>query len=302
MDEEDLAELKASRTYTASESYGASSSRPEDAFAGLGSTAGPSRQSANAQDPGYAAAVANSLKDLVKPGSRRIGQKIMTKMGWRPGQGVGPRISYAQHQKQMKELGLSVGDEEEADDEEAKKHTFAPLDREVVLFEVKDDQRGLGYLPGKTLSRGTSEVTSAGGTYSVPASHAARFGSGKDSTDKSKQTQMPSGGAFGISALEDMDEDDDDVYGTAAAGSRNLVLNDDEDDADDAFMGLGGRRRPELLGYNKRKQTDERAAANQAQEARAPVGTAYFLDGTKVIPGFVLATKPQPPDKLYGGF
>lgn len=38
------------------------------------------------------------------------------------------------------------------DDEEAKKHTFAPRDTKAVIFRAKEMPWGLGYVPGASLS------------------------------------------------------------------------------------------------------------------------------------------------------
>ena len=166
MDEEDLAEIKSSRTFKPAEGYGSQQAHPEGTFAGLGapSSSGGSKARPGPGDAAYSTAVASTLNDLVKPGSRRIGQKIMSKMGWRPGQGIGPRISYARRREQMRELGLSEELSDAEDDEEARKHTFAPIDRTVITFEHKDNQWGLGYVPGKTLDQrleNTSRTKSA---------------------------------------------------------------------------------------------------------------------------------------------
>lgn len=300
MDEEDLAELKASRTFKTTEGYGGGQARPEDAFAGLGSTPTASTSNANAQDPGYSAAVANSLKDLVKPGSRRIGQKIMTKMGWRPGQGIGPRISYARRKEQMREMGMQLDDEEDdQEDEEATKHTFAPLDRTVLTFENKENQWGLGYVPGQTLGGRFQDQNSglAGSSYSVPVSDHARFGRNGQKGDAGPQSRMPVGGAFGISALEEADEDDLDVYGSGISEARTLVLNDEEDD-DDVPLGsaYGGIRKPQLMKWNDRQKKDVSAGRLPADTA-ARQQQQTFTDGSPMLSGFVLASRTQPPDK-----
>lgn len=296
MDEEDLAELKASKTFQTSENYGGGQSRPQDAFAGLGSTSASSSSGANKQDPGYSAAVANSLQDLVKPGSRRIGQKIMTKMGWRPGQGIGPRISYARRKQQMKEMGMEADDEEEEDDEEAKKHTFAPLDRTILTFEQKENQWGLGYVPGQPLGgrfEGPATIQSA--SYTVPVSDQARFGRNGQKGDTGPQSRMPVGGAFGISALEDADEDDIDVYGAGPPGSTTTVLHEEDDE--DGFESYGGgSRKPELLRWNNRTKRDSNKIQSPDHTAVKPSGQT-FSDGSPMLPGFVLANRVQPPDK-----
>ncbi len=75
-------------------------------------------------------------------------------MGWKLGQGVGPRLTYAQRKAQdagffdpSKEV---EGDEE--DPEEAKKHTYPRHDIPVMIAPRKDNFHGLGYNPGMGLN------------------------------------------------------------------------------------------------------------------------------------------------------
>ena len=74
-------------------------------------------------------------------------------MGWRPGQGIGPRLTYAQKKAQdagRTDLSKEVeGDED--DIEEAKKHLYPRKDIPVVVYPRKDNFHGLGYTPGLSL-------------------------------------------------------------------------------------------------------------------------------------------------------
>ena len=287
MDDEDLAEIKASRTFSTTEEY---ASRPSagaaDIFAGEGGASA-------SKDPAYRSAVANSLKDLVKPGSSRIGEKIMQRMGWRTGQGVGPRLTYERRKEVMKDLGLASQADEEEDEppEEVKKHLYAPVDRPLMTFDGKDNQWGLGYVPGASLAESLASTSRSG----MGPSRAAR-----EDEDGGKTPKMPRGGAFGISALEDADEDDEDVYGSGMNGRSSMIMHDDEDD-EVAFMpaGMGPRRRPELLNSQNSKRKPEQRNGTQSQTKRKPPDREIqkFSDGSPVVPGFVLASRPQQPDK-----
>ena len=90
---------------------------------------------------------------LVPPPKDSVGAKILKKMGWRPGQGIGPRLTYAQKKAQdagRTDLSKEVeGDEE--DIEEAKKHLYPRKDIPVVVYPRKDNFHGLGYTPGLSL-------------------------------------------------------------------------------------------------------------------------------------------------------
>lgn len=81
-------------------------------------------------------------------------------MGWRLGQGIGPRLSLKQRKLQdaqayeaatgAKYSGntLNIAD----DDEEASKHTYAPRDTPVLAVKRKDNTHGLGYTSGLSLN------------------------------------------------------------------------------------------------------------------------------------------------------
>ena len=86
---------------------------------------------------------------MLPPPSDSAGARLLRKMGWRPGQGIGPRLTYKQRKAQDRELGIISEDLE--DDEEANKHTYAPRDSRIFTVEKKDNFHGLGYKPGMTL-------------------------------------------------------------------------------------------------------------------------------------------------------
>lgn len=68
-------------------------------------------------------------------------------MGWKPGQGVGPRITYKQLRAQE---GRPIAPGEALDDQ-ATKHLYAPRDTKPILYLKKDNAHGLGYVPGEGL-------------------------------------------------------------------------------------------------------------------------------------------------------
>lgn len=53
-------------------------------------------------------------------------------------------------------LGIKTDDDdvdEVMGDEEGKKHTFAPRDTRLLVYEAKDDREGLGYVKGRGMGR-----------------------------------------------------------------------------------------------------------------------------------------------------
>ncbi|BGP04341.1 G patch domain-containing protein 1 [Rhodotorula toruloides] len=251
MDDEDLAELASSRTLETSSTYASSSRAPAPPpptydpllgnFAGLEGTAAPT--------PNFD----DTLASLIQPSSSRIGLKLMRKMGWRDGQGVGPRVTYQQRKRQAADIGVKL-DEEDDIGGEAEKHLYAPLDRPLTLIKgtsaSMDKGWGLGYQPGMNLQQ---QLRSEGGY---------------------------AGQASGRQTVYELDVDD--VYGGVgtsmdALGDRQkraLGVYDGEDDAD--FGTIQPSR-----GARTREQPKKRGG---------PLQECH--DGTKVLPGFVLQTEP----------
>lgn len=254
MDEEDLAELASSRTIETSTSYASSSRAPPprkeqeyDPLLGLFGGMTPSAGEGAASQPQFD----QTLASLVQPSSSRIGLKLMRKMGWREGQGVGPRVSYEQRKRQAAEIGIRL-DGEDADDAdgEAAKHYYAPLDRPLTLIKgssiSKDKGWGLGYRSGMGL----------------------------------KETLRTEGGFAGSSKSKTMNYelDDHDVYGDSSSALQDLSerqkrsIGTMDDDEDSGFTAI-------------RSSRDQRA---RQPTPRKSVPQDEFSDGTRVLPGFVL--------------
>src|ERR1700733_7675076 len=94
---------------------------------------------------------------MLPPPKDSVGARILKKMGWRVGQGIGPRLTW--RQRKLQDLQASTGSEvdvnsilDDGDTEEAKKHTYAPRDTPILLVDRKDNAHGLGYRPGMRLN------------------------------------------------------------------------------------------------------------------------------------------------------
>lgn len=84
--------------------------------------------------------------------------KLLKKMGWRPGQGIGPRLTWKQKKLQDAQAKstriLTLDDlklDPDEEDEEAQKHTYPRLDTPLTIVPRKDDSHGLGYTTGLSL-------------------------------------------------------------------------------------------------------------------------------------------------------
>ena len=89
---------------------------------------------------------------MLPPQSDSAGARILKKMGWRPGQGIGPRITYRQRKAQDLELGIFIEDQE-GEDSEMSKHMYAPRDHPILRVERKENAQGLGYTPDLNLQQ-----------------------------------------------------------------------------------------------------------------------------------------------------
>lgn len=91
-------------------------------------------------------------------------------MGWKLGQGIGPRVTL--RQRQLQDLQAKSGQNISADnlppadddDEEAAKHTYATRDTPLLVVPRKDNSHGIGYQPGM----GLNESVGASGSRSGP--------------------------------------------------------------------------------------------------------------------------------------
>lgn len=174
MDEEDLREADEARDLATSEG-----------FAGFGSTE---------QDPGRAA----GLMDILRPTGETVGHKLLRRMGWKEGQGIGPKIRRR----------ANAGDE---DTEGEEFHLFAPENTAMISFSRKSDHKGLGYEAESHLNTTTSDV----------AVGANRWGGSGSEDDRPFTTRLKENSAtvkrsgnraFGVGVLNDTGSDDEDPY------------------------------------------------------------------------------------------
>ncbi|XP_037933140.1 G patch domain-containing protein 1 homolog, partial [Teleopsis dalmanni] len=169
------------------------------------------------------------LQQLLKPVKDKVAVRILKSMGWRPGQGIGPRQTRKQKKESkkrnerelylMQRYGCDINeqgsdsvlekpkgsdesevDEDEDDDDEI---TFAPDDYEPYFCTIKTNRYGLGYTGlnrTPVLSKSTISIGSG--------QHFNLFGP-LEVVDKNNKKLSITGQAFGVGALE---EEDEDVY------------------------------------------------------------------------------------------
>ncbi|KAF8972792.1 hypothetical protein BDZ97DRAFT_2004154 [Flammula alnicola] len=212
-----------------------------------------------------------------------VGARILKTMGWRLGQGIGPRMSLKQRKLQDAQAyeattgakysgsALDIPD----DDQEASKHTYAPRDTPVLAVKRKDNSHGLGYVPGLGLNESLGTNVAGGNKDPRLAGMRPIIPIFKDYSPDCLL------GGFGLGALNDADEDDLDVYDHTQQHSRSRVaydhINGDEDDT----VVIGGRA-------DKRKPSAPRSSSVQ-----------NFRDGRLVLAGFVLSDVPVAEDRWF---
>ncbi|XP_073461883.1 G patch domain-containing protein 1 isoform X1 [Aquarana catesbeiana] len=222
---------------------------------------------------------ATILEDLIAPAKITVGVQLLRQMGWKEGQGVGPRTK-RKTRKQETESGKKVygcalppigseGSEDEEDEYLPENVTFAPKDVTPVDFTVKDNVHGLGY-------RGLDPRQALFGSLD---SHVNLFGDGSDRTfsslgdvrhSKGRKVGI-SGQAFGVGALED---EDDDIYGTDSMSKYDTVLKEESGD--------------NLFGWTAPK------------EYRSKKGSTKELQYIgKVLEGFSITTQSSALKKVY---
>lgn len=105
--------------------------------------------------------ITRALEASILPAPKdSVGARILKKMGWRLGQGIGPRISLKQRKAEdVLAYQPATGERHTGhtldlpdDDDEASKHTYAPRDTPVLHVNRKDNSHGLGYVPGLSLN------------------------------------------------------------------------------------------------------------------------------------------------------
>ncbi|KFO99168.1 G patch domain-containing protein 1, partial [Calypte anna] len=222
-----------------------------------------------------------AFDDLIGPSKITIGVELLRKMGWKEGQGIGPRVKRKPRRQKPDPTvkvygcalppGLSEGSEDEEDEYQPENVTFAPKDVMPVDLTPKENVHGLGY---KGLDPSQALFGASG------REHLNLFtGASEDSSNllgdlrHSKGRKLGiTGQAFGVGALE---EEDDDIYATETLSKYDTVLKDEE-----PGDGLYGWTAPKQYKSKKRSEKEVKYIG-------------------KILDGFSLASKSSTPSKTY---
>uniref|UniRef100_A0A8C0XVC8 G patch domain containing 1 n=1 Tax=Cyprinus carpio carpio TaxID=630221 RepID=A0A8C0XVC8_CYPCA len=163
------------------------------------------------------------LEELIAPARSSIGVELLRKMGWKDGQGVGPRLKRRQRKQNtdaVKVHGGCVGFSSDS----FENVTFAPKDVVPVDFTPKVDSHGLGY-------RGLNPLQALGG--GSESAHINLFTLQSDRTSSlfgdrntgQKRRGGIAGQAFGVGAMENEDAD---IYHKDSMSNYDTVLGGEE--------------------------------------------------------------------------
>lgn len=184
MDEEDMAEAEESRKLHTMESFAALGSAAEDT----------SRK--------------ELLLDGLKTKGDTMGVKLLRKMGWRDGQGIGPKIRRKARLDEEDDPG-GEGNQE--------MHFFAPENSEMISFERKNDRKGLCF-------NGESAQKDTVGLIGTIPEREADMGT---KNTKLKRRIGPRSG-LGVGILNDTGSDEEDPYHIGPQISYNRIIGDDK--------------------------------------------------------------------------
>lgn len=242
MDDEDIADAEEAQKLQIS-----------TGFSGLGSTA----EEATKRDV---------FMDLALPAGETMGVKLLQRMGWRPGQGVGPKIW---RKARLSEEGEAGGATEEL-------HLFAPENSKMIGFLRKNDQKGLGY----TVETSLSSLTDRSVDLKRDEEKDDTFSFRKPKLLKGKVTAKK--GGFGMGVLNDTGSDDEDPYEIGPKMSYNRTI--------------GGDKKAKKTGVVKTPSANPMLAARPVFMSKKDIArksAASFRkchDGRLPLAGFILSS------------
>lgn len=238
MDEEDLREQEESRNINTT-----------DEFAGFGSTATDTTRRAG-------------LMDLLKTGGETMGVKLLKKMGWREGQGIGPKV---RRKANLDERTAAQGSEET--------YLFAPDNPPMVAFIRKTDHKGLGFA-------GEAQLEKPSQPQQEEDEDTDSFFGDRLSTKK-KSAKKAQRGGFGVGVLNDTGSDDEDPYSLGPQISYNKTIGGKKKKTKDA--------KPAITSANPLLNTKPVFISKKVAAARSTGGFRKCRDGRLPLDGFVLA-------------
>ena len=220
----------------------------QDDFAGLGSTTHDQMRR-------------GLMSDLFRPAGETIGMKLLQKMGWRQGQGVGPKV---RRKARTDDAAASAPGNET--------HLFAPENSRMVAFNRKKDRFGLGYSAGERL--GQLRVTAQ--QDNEDEDDAEALGRSIKPKTKAKRT------GFGVGVLNDTGSDEEDPYDMGPKISYNRIIGGDRKKKKGGILATNAN--PSLKGLKAPTFLSKKLGQKNS------IGFRKCHDGRLPLDGFVLAS------------
>lgn len=245
MDEEDIADAEDDRRV-----------QTADGFAGIGSTENDATRQGAFID----------LINLSVSGGENTGLKLLKKMGWREGQGVGPKVR----------RGARINDHNNEEERSEETHLFPPENTRMIGFIRKNDHKGLGFDGETRLS------------VQAPVSDALKSDGEEDDRDrglmapKTTKKKKPIRGGIGIGILNDTGSDDEDPYEIGPKISYNRVIGGDKK-----------KKKPVNGVANSLLKSKPVFISQKTALAKASVSFRKCHDGRLPLNGFVLSSNNE---------
>ncbi|KAI1380172.1 DUF1604-domain-containing protein [Hypoxylon crocopeplum] len=271
MDEEDLADAEEARKLQTAQG-----------FAGLGST-----------DEDGLLRHGGGLADVFRVQGETMGVKLLKRMGWKDGQGIGPKI--------RRKARLDVGSSKltGATQDGGTSYLFAPDNVAMISFVKKLDRKGIGY-------EGESRLTPTRPTTQREA------GSSSDEDSRNGPLIRPNGakkkpnkfgkGGIGIGILNDTGSDDEDPYEIGPRISYNRVIGGDKKKKKAASMATPAN--PALRSapiFISRKAALAQAGKNlrKCHDGRLPLdGFVFGIETDDLMSAIFTEVNKYPPPKI----
>ncbi|MCJ1394826.1 hypothetical protein MMC18_007706 [Xylographa bjoerkii] len=248
MDEEDIADAEESKDLGTS-----------DSFAGLGSTEGDSLRQ-------------GTFMDILRVSGETMGVKLLRKMGWRDGQGIGPKVRREAKLDDDEEAGHPDGQET---------HLFAPENSQMISFVRKIDRKGLGYQAEERLADMSVNTAGAGTGDGMADVDENLFSKASKPTKKAKAQR----GGFGVGILNDNGSDDEDPYHIGPQISYNRVIGGDKKKKKKAENG-----NPVVTASNPLLRSKPVFISKKTLTSKSGDRLRRCHDGRLALEGFVLST------------
>ncbi|OCL04922.1 DUF1604-domain-containing protein [Glonium stellatum] len=214
----------------------------------------------------------NPLADLIKAEDDTTGTRLLQRMGWRRGQGIGPRI---------RRKARLDDTQNPADHEFQSAHLFAPENQQIIGLVRKNDRKGLGYIAeighAQPFKPDLPDLQNNNLEDDI-------FGSAKSREKRKKPAWSKSG--FGVGILNDTgSDDDDDPYEIGPRLSYNRVL--------------GPEKRPKRIESAKPNTSSANPllaarpifVSKKSSKRNTPSSTRKCHDGRFPLDGYVLSNR-----------